>query len=188
MGIKLQRELKFKNAKLQNLIDKLLEDGTPTIIDFKSIRDKEYNRFTDLKIYIMTDSRGNIVNSIDRYKLFSEGETIELMRNSSEFVVVDIVPETVLRKQDGEEVPIEAYAIKIIERTEQKSKFIPSVLGGPGSGDIMYNIISPFRNLNKLIEDSGPDWSFKPDPRFPPIRNIGQLEINKNKEGENNND
>ena len=172
MGIKLQRELKFKNAKLQNLIDKLLEDGTPTMIDFKSINDKEYNRFTDLKIYIMTDSRGNIVNSINRYKLFSEGETTELMRNSSEFVVVDIVPETVLNKQDGVEVPIEAYAIKIIER-KQKPKDIPSFLGGPGSGDIMYNITSPFRNLSTAIEDGRPDWSLKPDPRFPPIRSIG---------------
>lgn len=188
MGIKLQRELKFKNAKLQNLIEKLLEDGTPTMIDFKSINDKEYNRFTDLKIYIMTDSRGNIVNSINRYKLFSEGETTELMRNSSEFVVVDIVPDKVLSKRDGEEVPIEAYAIKIIERTEQKPKDIPSFLGGPGSGDILYNITSPFRNLSTAIENSRPDWSLKPDPRFPPIRNIGQLEINKNKEGENNND
>lgn len=188
MSIKFQRELKFSNAKLQNFIDKLLEDETPTFIEFKSLRDKDFNRFTDLKIYIMTDSRGNIVNSIDRYKLFSEGETIELMRNSSEFVVVDIVPEKVLAKQNDKEVPIDAYAIKIIERTEQKSKFIPSVLGGPGSGDIMYNIISPFRNLSKAIEDSRPDWSFKPDPRFPPIRDIGQLQINKNKEGENNND
>ena len=188
MSIKLQRELKFKNAKLQNLIDKLLEDGTPTMIDFKSINDKEYNRFTDLKIYIMTDSRGNIVNSIDRYKLFSEGETIELLRNSSEFVVVDIVPDKVLSKQDGEEVPIEAYAIKIIDRTKQKPKDIPSFLGGPGTGDIMYNIASPFRNLSQAIESTRPDWSLKPDPRFPPIRNIGQLELNKNKEGENNND
>lgn len=187
MGIKLQRELKFKNTKLQNLIDKLLEDGTPTMIDFKSIDDKEYNRFTDLKIYIMTDSRGNIVNSINRYKLFSEGETIELTRNSSEFVVVDIVPETVLSKQDDAEVPIEAYAIKIIER-KQKPKYIPGFLLGPGSGDILYNITSPFRNLSTAIEDSRPDWSPKPDPRFPPIRNIGQLELNKNKEGENNND
>lgn len=42
--------------------------------------------------------------------------------------------------------------------------------------------------IDKLLEDGRPDWSLKPDPRFPPIRNIGQLEINKNKEGENNND
>lgn len=187
MSIKLQRELKFKNVKLQNLIDKLLEDGTPTFIEFKSIKDKEYNKFTDLKIYIMTDSRGNIVNSINRYKLFSEGEVIELMRNSSEFVVVDIVPDKVLSKQDGEEVPIEAYAIKIIECTEQKPKDIFS-LGGPGVGDVMYYVASPFRNLTKAIEYSRPDWSLKPDPRFPPIRSIGQLKINKNKEGENNND
>ena len=52
----------------------------------------------------------------------------------------------------------------------------------------MYGVISPFRNLAKAIEDSRPDWSLKPDPRFPPIRDIGQLKINKNKEGENNND
>ena len=188
MGIKLQRELKFKNAKLQNLIDKLLEDGTPTFIEFKSIEDDKYNRFTDLKIYIVTDSRGNIVNSIDRYKLFSEGEVIELMRNSSEFVVVDIVPDKVLSKQDDKEVPIEAYAIKIIERPKQKPKDIPSFLGGPGAGDIMHNIISPFRNLSTAIENSRPYWSLKPDPRFPPTRDIGQLQINKNKEGENNND
>ena len=183
MGIKLQRELKFKNAKLQNLIDKLLEDGTPTIIDFKSIRDKDYNRFTDLKIYITENTK----NYNSKYQLFSEGETIELLRNSSEFVVVDIVPETVLSKQDGEEVPIEAYAIKIIERTKQNPKDIFS-LGGPGVGDVMYYVASPFRNLSKAIEDSRPDWSLKPDPRFPPIRGIGQLQINKNKEGENNND
>ena len=187
MGIKLQRELKFKNAKLQNLIDKLLEDGTPTFIEFKSIKDKEYNKFTDLKIYIMTDSRGNIVNSINRYKLFSEGEVIELMRNSSEFVVVDIVPDKVLSKQDGEEVPIEAYAIKIIERTEQKPKDIFS-LGGPGVGDMMYNIVSPFRNLSQAIKSTRPDWTTKPDPRFPSVSGIGRLQINKNKEGENNND
>ena len=128
MSIKFQRELKFRNAKLQNLMDKLLEDETPTFIEFKSLRDKDFSRFTDLKICIMTDSRGNIINSVNRYKLFSEGEAIELMRNSSEFVVVDIVPNKVLAKKDDKEVPIDAYAVKIIERLKVKTNDYPSFL------------------------------------------------------------
>ena len=183
MGIKFQRELKFKNAKLQNLIDKLLEDGTPTFIEFKSIKDKEYNRFTDLRIYIKPGAS----EYNNKYFLFSEGEVIELMRNSNEFIVVDMIPENVLAKKDGEEVPIEAYAIKIIERTKQKPKDIFS-LGGPDVGDVMYYVASPFRNLAKAIENSRPDWSLKPDPRFPSLRGLGQLKIIKNKEGENDND
>lgn len=185
MGIKFQRELKFKNAKLQNLIDKLLEDGTPTFIEFKSIKDKEYNRFTDLRIYIKPGAS----EYNNKYFLFSEGEVIELMRNSSEFIVVDMIPENVLAKKDGEEVPIDAYAIKIIERPKQKPKVLPSVLGGPGAGDIMYNIVSPFRNLSQAIESTHKsDWTTKPDPRFPSLRGLGQLKINKNTEGENDND
>ena len=185
MGIKFQRELKFKNAKLQNLIDKLLEDGTPTFIEFKSIKDKEYNRFTDLRIYIKPGAS----EYNNKYFLFSEGEVIELMRNSSEFIVVDMIPEKVLAKKDDEEVPIDAYAIKIIEREKEKPKdFSPSVLGGPGAGDIMYNIMSPFRNLRQAIEDSRPDWTTKPDPRFPTVGRIGKLQINETKEGENDND
>lgn len=182
MGIKFQRRLKFKNAKLQNLMDKLLEDGTPTIIDFKSIKDEEYNRFTDLRIYIKADTS----DYINKYYLFSEGETIELMKNSSEFIVIGIIPETALTRQDGVEVPIDVFAIKIVEQSKEKSKTYPSFLGGPGAGDIMYNIVSPFRNLSQAIESTRPDWSLKPDPRFPPVRGIGQLQINKNKEGENN--
>ena len=184
MGIKFQRRLKFKNVKLQNLMDKLLEDGTPTIIDFKSIEDEEYNRFTDLRIYIQADTS----DYINKYYLFSNGETIELMKNSSEFIVIGIVPEIALSRQDGVEVPIDVFVIKIVEKPKEKPKTYPRFLGGPGTGDMMYNIVSPFRNLSQAIEDSRPDWSLKPDPRFPPIRSIGQLEMNKNKEGENNND
>ena len=184
MGIRFQRRLKFKYAKLQNLMDKLLEDGTPSFIEFKSIEDKEYNRFTDLRVYIQVDT----TDYTNKYYLFSEGETIELMRNSSDFLVVDMVLDKVMSKQDGKEVPIEAYAIKIEERPKEKPKNVPSFLQGPGTGDIMYNIVSPFRNLSQAIENTRPDWTTKPDPRFPPIRGIGQLQINKNKEGENNND
>lgn len=185
MGIKFQRRLKFKNVKLQNLMDKLLEDGTPTIIDFKSIEDEEYNRFTDLRVYIQADTS----DYTNKYYLFSNGETIELMRNSSEFIVIGIVPDKVLTKQDFVEVPIDAYAIKIIEQPKEKPKDIPSFLQGPGTGDMMYNIVSPFRNLSQAIESTHKtDWTTKPDPRFPSIRGIGQLQINKNKEGENNND
>lgn len=184
MGIKFQRRLKFKYAKLQNLMDKLLEDGTPSFIEFKSTEDKEYNRFTDLRVYIQADT----TDYTNKYYLFSEGETIELMRNSSDFLVVDMVLDKVMSKQDGKEVPIEAYAIKIEERPKEKTKDIPSFLGGPGAGDIMYNISSPFRNSSQAIASTRPDWTTKPDPRFPPIRGIGQLQINKNKEGENNND
>ena len=185
MGIKFQRELKFKNAKLQNLMDKFLEDGTPTIIDFKSIEDKEYNRSTDLRIYIKPGAS----EYNNKYFLFSEGEVTELMRNSSDFLVVDMVPENVIAKKDGEEVPIEVYSIKIEERPKEKPKDLPSFLGGPGAGDIMYNIVSPFRNLSQAIESTHKsDWSTKPDPRFPSASGIGRLQINKNKEGENNND
>lgn len=184
MSIKFQRELKFKNSKLQNLTEKLLEDGTPTIIDFKKIGDKEYNRFTDLRIFIKVNTTGYM----NRYHLISEGDVLELIRNSSDFVVVDAVPEKVMSKQDGVEVPIDAYAIKIIERLKVKTEDSPSFLGGPSVGDVMYGIVSPFRNLAKSIEDSRPDWSLKPDPRFPPIKSIGQLKMNKNKEGENDND
>lgn len=108
------------------------------------------------------------------------------MRNSSDFVVVDVVPEKVMSKQDGVEVPIDVYCIKIIERIKENPKTYPSFLGGPAAGDMMYNIISPFRNLSMAIADSGPDWSTKPDPRFPSINEIRLLKVMNNEEGEDN--